>query len=810
MSPKARFDWVSTSVKFSLLLLGVMATPAGAAPVMSVTIVRSAPNPAVEGQLVTFTAGVNFTATQPATGTITLTDTFQGTPTILGTITLDPTTGAGTLGVSTLAAGLHKVVAAYGGDSNYAPGISQALQQTILSSFSPTTTTLLSSVNPSAVGESVTFSAAVKVSAPNTMRPTGTVTFFDGATEVGSATVVNGGGSKNLNSAAIATSTLAAGSHNIQAVYSGDNVFAGSTSAIVVQVVQGSTAATTTTALSASMTSATAGQAITFTAHVTSSASGTPTGTVTISDGALVLAQVSLDGMGQAALTTPLSAGTHAIAAAYGGDANFGASASPPVTVTVTPASLATTTTTLASSANPSTAGGLITLTATVTSASGTPTGTVTFQDGSSTLASGVTLQSGLATLNSVSLTAGTHSLSAGYSGDSNFAASSGTLTQVVNAAQKVPTTTNLSSSANPSTIGDTITFTATVSGTGGTPSGAVTFTVGSSIIVVNLDATGTAVLTTSALPVGITPVSAAYSGDSTFAGSTSAVVPQNVESSFSADPNPIPVAAGVSVGDTIIAWNAPQAGTVEVHVGSPTGTLFAAGGSTGSAPTGRWVTDGMTFYLQDTTGGKALTAANTLATLVVHLVQESASFSANPNPIQVAPGAALGSTMVEWNDPGAQTVEIHMSSPSGTLFAAGGPSGSAQTGQWVSDGLTFYLQDTSGGKALTAANTVATLVVHLQPGVFLKANPNPIPVALGTTVGTTTLSWNAGSSSLIEVHLGAPDGQLFAAGVSVGSAPTGPWVTDGMTFYLQDVSGGKTLTAANTLTTLVVHLQPQ
>jgi hypothetical protein len=57
--------------------------------------------------------------------------------------------------------------------------------------------------------------------------------------------------------------------------------------------------------------------------------------------------------------------------------------------------------------------------------------------------------------------------------------------------------------------------------------------------------------------------------------------------------------------------------------VGSPSGPLFTYQGSQGSAQTGAWVTDGMTFYLQDVTGGKPLTAANTLATLVVHLLKQ-------------------------------------------------------------------------------------------------------------------------------------------------------------------------------------------
>ncbi len=284
---------------------------------------------------------------------------------------------------------------------------------------------------------------------------------------------------------------------------------------------------------------------------------------------------------------------------------------------------------------------------------------------------------------------------------------------------------------------------------------------------------------------------------------------PQTPLSSLTANPNPIPGALGGLVGTTTVSWSAPQAGSVELHVGSPTGILFAAGGANGSAQTGEWVTEGMTFYLQDTTAGKPLAAANTLAILVVDVVQQAAqsSFLANPNPIPVAAGAPIGATELEWSAPGAETVEIHVGSPAGTLFSAGGPTGSAPTGLWVSDGMTFYLQDTSGGKLLLPANTISTLVVHLQSQTVLAAIPNPIPVAKGG-VGTTTVSWNAPSGDLVQLRIGAPNGVLFAAGVSTGSAMTGPWVSDGMTFYLQDVTGGKPLTAANTLATLVVHLE--
>ena len=89
----------------------------------------------------------------------------------------------------------------------------------------------------------------------------------------------------------------------------------------------------------------------------------------------------------------------------------------------------------------------------------------------------------------------------------------------------------------------------------------------------------------------------------------------------------------------------------------------------------------------------------------------------------------------------------------------------------------------------------------------FLIASPNPIQVT-GTAYGTTTISWNAPSASNVEIHVGSPNGPLFASGGNRGSQQTGPWVADGTTFYLQDVTGGKTLTGSNTLATLVVHLQ--
>ena len=112
---------------------------------------------------------------------------------------------------------------------------------------------------------------------------------------------------------------------------------------------------------------------------------------------------------------------------------------------------------------------------------------------------------------------------------------------------------------------------------------------------------------------------------------------------------------------------------------------------------------------------------------------------------------------------------------------------------------------------AVSAAGTGSGSGVGIQVwrnGASLTAVPNPIPVTGGATVGTATLTWKAPNAQVIEIHVGSPTGPLFTTWASRGSATTGAWVTDGMIFYLQDVTGGKALTGDNTLATTVIHLQ--
>jgi Bacterial Ig-like domain (group 3) len=101
---------------------------------------------------------------------------------------------------------------------------------------------------------------------------------------------------------------------------------------------------------------------------------------------------------------------------------------------------------------------------------------------------------------------------------------------------QGIASTTALVSSENPTFVGSSITFTATVTGSGATPTGAVTFRDGgSSIGSGNLNAGGVATFTTSALLAGMHSITAVYGGDATYAGSSSPPVAEDVRAIISA-----------------------------------------------------------------------------------------------------------------------------------------------------------------------------------------------------------------------------------------------------------------------------------
>jgi large repetitive protein len=382
-----------------------------------------------------------------ATGSINLGgSTFSGTlgftPAAGETFTIlrstAPVTGtfAGLPEGASLTIGGEQFTITYAADGGDAVVLTTKIAQTLATT---TTTSLSSSANPSTVGQTVAFTAAVS-SASGSGTPTGTVTFtIDGQPQTPSSLAVVGG----VDEATFSTTALTAGSHDVSAVYSGNATFAGSTATSLTQVVGAVPVQTATmTTLSSSADPSTVGQAIVFTAIVApSSGSGTPTGTVTFSIDGQAETPSSLsvvDGIDEAAFrTTALSAGAHTISAAYSGDTTFAASTGTGARQTVDTTALEDSVTQLHASADPATVGQTVVFTAIIapTNGSATPTGTVTFTiDGKAGLPVTLSELDGRdqATLTMPAGAAGSYTITASYSGDSSFAASSSSTTEII------------------------------------------------------------------------------------------------------------------------------------------------------------------------------------------------------------------------------------------------------------------------------------------------------------------------------------------------------------------------------------------
>jgi large repetitive protein len=179
------------------------------------TSLTAFPNPATFGQTVNLNGTVSAVG---ATGTVQILDGSA----IIGATTVSG--GNFALSIAALAAGAHSLRAAYLGDSLYASSTSTATGETV--NKATAAATLSSSLNPSAVGKAVTFTAQVSPSAA-----TGSVSFYDGSTLLGSGTLSGG-------VASFSTSSLARGTHSIKAVYGGDANVNGATSAVLSQTVK--------------------------------------------------------------------------------------------------------------------------------------------------------------------------------------------------------------------------------------------------------------------------------------------------------------------------------------------------------------------------------------------------------------------------------------------------------------------------------------------------------------------------------------------------------------------------------------------
>ncbi len=751
----------------------------------TVNLSANPPSPGVVGQPVTFTAVV--TTNAPGTAAPTGTVTFKDGNTTLTTVNLQLMGGQyqASYTTSSLALGNHTINAVYNGNTQVNTGTA-SLPYTI----NPVGTNLglTAAPNPAVVGQQVSFTATVSDVAPGTGTPVGSVTFKDGNTTLGTVPL------NNSNQAIFNTSGLAAGSHNITATYNPSSPNFGTSSNSLTEVVNFASATT----LNSSPNPSSFGQNVTFTITVQPGAgqtgAGRPTGTVTLTDTttSTTLTTINLPaGSGNVVTvtyqTSTLAVGTHAVVAMYNPAAgsNFNASAS----TTDNQAVQSVSGMTLTSSQNPQGFGQPVTFSATVSATSPgaqTPTGTVTFTDTTTnaTLGTGTLTMTGptsaVATLTLSSLGVGPHHIVASYPGDGATAAATANLTETI---QQAATTTALSSSVNPSVVGQAVTFTATVTPAGGgTPTGIVTFTdlsTSTTLGFVSLTG-GMATLTTSGLARGTHNIQAFYNGSATFGSSPSNVVTQSV-----------------LIGDTTYVWSSLYASTPNqpvtftalvvpnTNVGTPVGSIqfFNNGNPIGTVP----LTNGAATL---TTAGFAAGSYNITAQY-----SGDANYGASTGAFNQSVIASLFGTAAFVNgNPGADSAHSPFNvnvyaldtnagidgnyTEAATLRIVGGPAGGTFSG-----GATSVAGKFAGG-VLSFSNLLVS-----TPGTYtLEADSGTLTTQMTIQVlnSTTTYVWSSLYAStpnqpvtftalvVPNTNVGTPTGsiQFFNNGVSMGTVP--------------------------------------
>jgi Bacterial Ig-like domain (group 3)/FG-GAP-like repeat/FG-GAP repeat len=194
------------------------------------------------------------------------------------------------------------------------------------------TTTVLTIAPPLTITLGQMVSATAEVTSSDGSTLTGTISFYDGTTNICTVAVA-----ATANCPENTSAGFAVGTHVLTAAYSGDAMHLSSTSAAVTVTVVAPAKAQTVTILTSSLDPAIPGETVTFTANVSAvNSNAIPTGAVTFFDGKTMLGTKALIGAGVASLSmSSLSSGSHAVTASYAGDANSVASVSAVLAETV-------------------------------------------------------------------------------------------------------------------------------------------------------------------------------------------------------------------------------------------------------------------------------------------------------------------------------------------------------------------------------------------------------------------------------------------------------------------------------------------
>jgi len=469
----------------------------------------ASPNAPIAGDLVTFTATVTG---NPLVGDPSGRVVFTVDGQVQKPVVLDNNNQA-VFQTSSLSVGEHTITATYIGEPSVYFSSTASTTLTIAPALLLTSTSsLTSSPNPALFGTSVDFVASVNGTGA---VPDGTVVFVIDGVSQAPLNLVNG-------QATLTTSALSIGIHQVSVNYSGSATYLPSSSGILKQVIVDPNKLNSIISLTSSKNPAMEDENVTFSV-VVSGSGPVPTGTVTFIIDEESKTPVNLVN-GQASFTiASLTSGIHSVIADYSGSIIYSVSTSIELKQVIGDPTKLNSAISLTSSQNPSLFGASIDLTAIVTGQNAnTPTGSVTFViDGNSQTP--VSLINGQALLTIATLSTGIHQISAQYSGSPVYSTSvSQPITQVVLDPNKLVSTITVSSSQNPSLIGNLVTFTAVVDGNNSIPTGSVTFVIdGTPQSPVNLF-NGRATFGSAILSKGVHTVSALYSGSLIYSASAS------------------------------------------------------------------------------------------------------------------------------------------------------------------------------------------------------------------------------------------------------------------------------------------------
>jgi photosystem II stability/assembly factor-like uncharacterized protein len=440
------------------------------------------------------------------------------------------------------------------------------------------------------------------------------------------------------------------------------------------------------------------------------------------------------------------------------------------------------------------TAGLSVTYSATVASALGTPTGTVAFTTGTTTLCT-ATLSSGSGSCSAANAPAGSDTITGTYSGDLTFQTATASASLHVGE----PTSTTASASPTTTTYHSAVTFAASVSGSGGTPSGTVSFsTAGVVLCSATLDGNGQGTCNADGAPTGSDTIDVSYAGDSAFLPSTATttlgVQPAPTTTTVVSPPPP----ASAVTHSSPVSYQATVVSTAGAPTGSVTFVADTGHGSTSlctapvtsgkaactssAAPIGlddinaSYLADGNFAPSRDTVRLEVDATSTTTLNASPSSVNLGSSVTYDAS-VTTEEGAGSGSVSVDAGAIHLCTITLGVDG-TGLCAATNAPAGT--------DTITASFQGTtsSGDFAATSSGTT-TLLVSVPA-------PSPVP-------GTT--SSMSGESVTPNGTASATTGKVTATGTGIGSVTVGSYsgnptsgsirVPDGGSVSYDDVAVG-------------------